>query len=185
MKVQETNLPGVLVLQPTRHGDERGFFSEVWSSRTMADAGLNFDFVQDNLSLSAEVGTLRGLHFQAPPLAQAKLVQCLQGRLHDVVVDIRKGSPTYGQNFTIDLTFENGQQLLVPAGFLHGFVTREPNTIISYKVDNFYSRECDGAVLWSSCEVDWQVAGDPIISAKDAAAPTLEDFDSPFVWEAA
>ena len=120
MSVRETSLPDVYVLEPKRHGDARGFFSESWNRKRMADQGLNYDFVQDNHSLSREVGTLRGMHYQSPPHAQAKLVRCGRGRLYDAVVDIRIGSPTYGQSFGIELSFENGLQLLVPEGFLHG-----------------------------------------------------------------
>lgn len=151
----------------------------------MADAGLHFDFVQDNHSLSAEAGTLRGLHYQAPPHSQAKLVRCGRGRLYDVVVDIRRGSPTYGQSFGIELSFENGLQVLVPEGFLHGFVTREPNTEIIYKVTDYYSAECDGAVRWDSCGIDWGVDTEPKLSAKDQDARLFGQFDSPFAWEMA
>ena len=168
-----------------RHGDARGFFSESWNKQRMADAGLDIDFVQDNHSLSAEIGTLRGMHFQAPPFAQAKLVRCGQGSLFDAVVDVRKGSPTYGQSFGIELSAENGLQLLVPEGFLHGFVTRAPNTEVIYKVNNYYSAEADGSVRWDSCGIDWGLDGDPVLSAKDSGAQTLEAFDSPFVWEGA
>ncbi len=150
----------------------------------MADAGLNVDFVQDNHSMSEDVGTLRGLHFQAPPHAQAKLVRCGRGRLLDVAVDIRKGSPTYGRWVAEELSFDNGRQLWIPAGFLHGFVTREPMTEIVYKCSDFYSPEADGAVRWNSCGIDWQLDVEPLLSEKDSAAPTLEDFDSPFEWVA-
>ena len=184
MKAQETSIPGVLVLEPKRHGDERGFFCENWNRKTLAGIGIDIDFVQDNMSLSAEPGTLRGLHYQSPPHAQSKLVSCLQGSLFDVVVDARRGSPTFGQHFGIDLSFENGLQLLIPKGLLHGFVTREPNTIIAYKVDDYYSRECDGAVRWDSCGVDWGLKHAPILSGKDAEAEAFQDFDTPFSWEA-
>ncbi|MEQ9039952.1 MAG: dTDP-4-dehydrorhamnose 3,5-epimerase [Silicimonas sp.] len=185
MEVRETTLPGVLVLEPKRHGDTRGFFCEFWNRNRMRDAGLDVDFVQDNMSLSADAGTLRGMHYQSPPHAQTKLVGCVHGSLHDVVVDARRGSPTYGQHFAIDLSFENGLQLFVPAGFLHGFVTREPNTVISYKVDDYYSQACDGAVRWDSCGIDWDIGDAPLLSDKDTVAPRFEDFDSPFRWETA
>lgn len=149
----------------------------------MLDAGLDFDFVQDNHSLSARVGTVRGLHFQAPPHAQAKLVRCGKGRLFDVAVDIRKGSPTYGQWTGVELTFENGKQLLIPGGFLHGFVTLEPDTEIIYKCSDYYSPECDGGVLWSSCGIDWPFSGEPLLSDKDTKAVALADFTSPFTFE--
>ena len=183
MKVRETRIPGVLVLEPKRHGDTRGFFCESWNRKTLADIGIEIDFVQDNMSFSAETGTLRGLHYQAPPHAQSKLVSCQQGSLFDVVVDARRGSPTYGQSFGIDLSFENGLQILVPKGMLHGFVTRAPDTVIAYKVDDHYSTECDGAVLWNSCGVDWGLAVDPVLSEKDAEAIPFASFASPFSWE--
>lgn len=184
MQVETTNLPGVLVLKPKRHGDARGFFCESWNRERMLDAGMDVAFVQDNMSLSNDAETLRGLHFQAPPHAQAKLVGCLRGRILDAVVDARRGSPTYGRHLTIDLSFENGLQLFVPAGFLHGFVTREPDTVVFYKVDNHYSAAADGAVRWDSCGIDWGLKTGPILSDKDAAAPAFADFDSPFTWEA-
>ncbi len=183
MKIEETGLPGLKVLIPARFGDERGFFSESWNRRRMQEAGIDLDFVQDNHSLSAAVGTLRGLHFQSPPHAQNKLVRCGRGALFDVAVDIRKGSPSYGNWFGIELTPENGKQLLVPKGFLHGFITRAPDTEIIYKCTDYYAPECDGAVAWDSCGIDWGFAGQPVWSEKDAAAPRLADFDSPFTWE--
>ena len=124
MQIEETTLPGVLILTPQRHGDRRGFFSESWNRARMAAAGLDYDFVQDNHSLSSQSGTLRGLHYQSPPHAQAKLVRCGRGALWDVAVDFRAGSPSFGQWVGVELTAENGRQLLIPAGFLHGFVTR-------------------------------------------------------------
>lgn len=184
LEITKTPLPGVLILTPARHGDARGFFSESWNKQRMAEAGLRYDFVQDNHSMSAQVGTVRGLHFQSPPHAQDKLVRCGRGALFDVAVDIRKGSPTYGQWFGIELSFENGKQLLVPAGFLHGFMTLTPETEIIYKCTDYYAPECDGAVRWDSCGIDWPLADiSPVLSEKDAAAPALADFDSPFVWE--
>ena len=146
MQIEQTDLAGVLVLTPQRFGDARGFFCESWSAGRMAEAGLHYDFVQDNHSLSEVAGTVRGLHYQAPPHAQAKLVRCGRGRFFDVAVDIRKGSPTYGQWTGVELSFENGKQLLVPHGFLHGFATLEPDTEIIYKCDDYYAPDCDGAV---------------------------------------
>ena len=152
----------------------------------MADAGLHYNFVQDNHSLSAQTNTVRGLHFQSPPHAQAKLVRCGRGRLLDVAVDIRKGSPTFGQWVAEELSFENGKQLLIPHGFLHGFVTLEPDTEIIYKCDDYYAPECDGAVRFDDPDlgIDWGI--DPnkaILSDKDANAPFLKDFDSPFIYK--
>ena len=183
MDILETSLPGVLILTPRRFGDERGFFAETWNRTRMAEAGIDIDFVQDNHSLSRQTGTLRGLHFQAPPHAQAKLVRCGQGALFDVAVDIRKGAPTYGHWTGVELTAENGKQLLVPEGFLHGFVTLTPDTEIVYKCSDFYAPSADGAVHWESCGIDWPLTGTPILSEKDAKAPSLADFDSPFVWK--
>ena len=183
MQVEDTALDGVKILTPARFGDTRGFFSESWNRRTLAEHGIALDFVQDNHSMSEQVNTLRGLHFQAPPHAQAKLVRCGQGALFDVAVDIRKDSPTYGRWVGVELTAENGRQLLVPAGFLHGFATRAPMTEICYKCTDYYAPEADGAVLWTSCGIDWGVTGAPVLSGKDAAAPELADFDSPFTWE--
>jgi dTDP-4-dehydrorhamnose 3,5-epimerase len=186
LSIQATTLKGVLILSPARHGDARGFFSESWNRQRMLDAGIDIDFVQDNHSVSAKVGTVRGLHFQSPPHAQDKLVRCGRGALYDVAVDIRRGSPTYGNWIGVELSFENGKQLLVPAGFLHGFVTRSPDTEIVYKCSDYYSPECDGAVRWDSCGVDFGIASDEaLLSDKDAKAPALADFDSPFVWEGA
>lgn len=185
MQVEKTPLSGVLMLTPARFGDERGFFSETWNKARLAEHGIEMEFVQDNHSLSTRVGSVRGLHFQAPPHAQDKLVRCGRGALFDVAVDIRKGSPTYGHWFGVELSAENGRQLLVPKGFLHGFVTRAPDTEICYKCTDYYAPECDGAVRWDSCGIDWGIDGDPVLSAKDATAPALAEFDSPFVWEGA
>ena len=188
MDVQQTNLEGVKVLTPRRFGDERGFFSESWSARAMAAEGLDFNWVQDNHSLSARKGTVRGLHFQSPPHAQDKLVRCGKGALYDVAVDVRKGSPTYGQAFGTVLSFENGKQLLVPKGFLHGFSTLEPDTEIIYKCSDYYAPDCDGAVRFDSPDlaIDWHLGGtEPLLSEKDAVATLFADFDSPFVYEGA
>ncbi len=149
----------------------------------MANAGFDVAFVQDNHSLSADAGTLRGLHFQAPPDAQSKLVRCGRGRLFDVAVDIRKGSPTYGHWVGEELSFDNGRQLLVPQGFLHGFVTREPMTEIVYKCSDFYAPDAEGAVHWQSCGINWGLNAPPIVSEKDAEAPAFDEFESPFFWE--
>jgi len=187
MQIEQTGLEGVLILTPARHGDARGFFCESWSRRRLSGHGIEIDFVQDNHSFSARQGTVRGLHFQAPPHAQAKLVRCGRGRLFDVAVDIRKGSPTWGRWVGVELSFENGRQLLVPEGFLHGFVTREPDTEIVYKCSDYYAPECDGAVRFDDpgIGIDWGI--DPaaaVISDKDRAAPLLREFDSPFTWGA-
>lgn len=186
MEIGTTALEGVLVLTPKRFGDARGFFSESWNRKTLEASGLHLpEFVQDNHSMSARPGTIRGLHFQSPPHAQGKLVRCGRGRLFDVAVDIRKGSPTYGKWVGEELSFDNGRQLWIPAGFLHGFLTLEPDTEILYKCTDHYAPECDGAVRWDSCGVDWPISSglEPVLSEKDAAAPAFADFDSPFEME--
>lgn len=186
MFVEETPLLGVKLITPRRFGDNRGFFSESYSVKALAGHGIETVFVQDNHSLSMTVGTIRGLHFQNPPHAQDKLVRCGRGRLFDVAVDIRKGSPTYGQWFGAELSFENGRQLLIPKGFAHGFVTREPETEIIYKCSDYYHPETEGALLWNDAEIgiDWGLGGaSPVLSAKDAVAGTLAGFESAFVFE--
>lgn len=183
MKIETTALPGVLILTPVRFGDARGWFTETWNGPKLAAAGVEIAFVQDNHSMSAAVGTLRGLHYQRPPHAQDKLVRCSRGAILDVAVDVRKGSPTYGNWVGVELSAEDGRQLLVPKGFLHGFVTRVPDTEVQYKCSDVYAPECDGGIRWNDPEigVDWGVA-EPVLSAKDQAAPFLKDWDSPFVW---
>ena len=184
MQLDPTALPGVMILTPARFGDARGWFSETWNAARMAEAGLDLAFVQDNHSFSAEKGTLRGLHFQRPPRAQDKLVRCTRGTILDVAVDIRKGSPHYGQWVGVELSAENGKQLLVPKGFLHGFLTLTPDCEVQYKCTDTYAPDCDGAVAWNSAGIDWGLNGaTPVLSAKDAAAPALADFDSPFTYE--
>jgi dTDP-4-dehydrorhamnose 3,5-epimerase len=185
VKIEDTGLPGLKVLTPRRFGDARGFFCESWNRRVLAEHGLDFDFVQDNHSLSAAVNTVRGLHFQAPPHAQTKLVRCGKGRLLDVAVDIRAGSPTYGKWFGIELSFDNGRQLLVPAGFLHGFATREPDTEILYKCTDYYDLSADGALRFDDPDigVDWGLSGPAVLSEKDKAAPLLRNFATPFTYE--
>lgn len=186
MLIEKTPLAGLVVLTPTRFGDNRGFFSESWSHKRMQEHGLDLDYVQDNHSLSSAVGTVRGLHYQSPPHAQAKLVRCGRGLLFDVAVDIRRGSPTYGQWFGTELSFENGKQMLIPAGFLHGFATRAPDTEIIYKCTDYYAPDCDGAVRFDdpAIGVDWGVdAGAAVLSEKDMRAPLLADIDNKFVFE--
>ncbi|MBZ8117573.1 dTDP-4-dehydrorhamnose 3,5-epimerase [Roseovarius sp. LXJ103] len=186
MQIEKTALEGVLILTPQRHGDARGFFSESWNRARMQAAGIETDFVQDNHSLSEASGTVRGLHFQTPPHAQVKLVRCGRGALWDVVVDIRRGSPTYGHWTGCDLSFENGRQLLVPAGFAHGFVTRAPGTEIVYKCSDYYAPDCDRALAFDdpNLGIDWGVGrAEAQLSAKDAAAPGFAGLDSPFVYE--
>nr|WP_290917603.1 dTDP-4-dehydrorhamnose 3,5-epimerase [Hyphomonas sp. 34-62-18] len=183
IKIEALAIPDVKLVTPPRFGDDRGFFSETYNAEKFKAAGIDADFVQDNHSLSAQTGTVRGLHFQAPPFAQAKLVRCLRGAIVDVAVDVRKGSPTYGKWVKAELSAENGVQIYVPRGFLHGFATLVPDTEIAYKVDNYYSKECDGAVIWNdpSLAIDWGI--DPAtatLSAKDSAAQSFAEFASPF-----
>lgn len=186
VKIERTSIPNLIVLTPDRFGDRRGFFSETYNKVQLADIGFTLDFVQDNHSISSETGTVRGLHFQVPPHAQAKLVRCGRGSLFDVAVDLRAGSPTYGNWFGVELSFENGKQLLIPAGFAHGFITREPNTEIIYKCSDFYAPESEGAVRFDcpAIGIDWKLNGvQPILSEKDAIAETFESFESPFNYK--
>ena len=187
MDIEKTALEGVLILTPRRFGDERGWFTETYNAARMAAAGLDHGFVQDNHSMSAAVGTLRGLHYQRPPHAQDKLVRCTRGLIFDVAVDFREGSPTFGRWFGVELSPENGKQLLVPKGFLHGFVTRAANSEVEYKCSDVYAPDCDGAVRWDdpAIGIDWGLTGATVLSDKDAAAPLLCDVKTPFEWIAA
>lgn len=186
MIIAPTPLPDLFFLEPRRFGDDRGFFCETWSAKRLAEAGIDVEFVQDNHSFSVQKGTVRGLHFQAPPQAQAKLVRCGRGRLFDVAVDIRTGSATYGRWFGVELSFENGRQLFIPAGFAHGFATLEPETEIVYKCSDYYAPECEGALRYDDPDlaIDWGLAGGAAsISEKDLAASAFRGFASPFLWE--
>lgn len=176
MQVTKTKLDGVLILEPKVFGDARGWFMETWSARKFEAAGLNFDFVQDNQSYSAHKGTLRGLHYQTAPFAQAKLVRCTRGKLLDVAVDIRNGSETFAQWVAVELTAENKKQLLIPRGFAHGFITLTDDVEIQYKADNFYAPDCDGNIRWDDAQIgiDWPFAP-TILADKDAKAPTLSE----------
>lgn len=185
MNIVRTRISEVVRLEPRRFKDSRGYFSETWNRARMAEAGLDYDFVQDNHSHSAEVGTVRGLHYQSPPMAQAKLVRVAAGAILDVAVDVRRGSPTFGQWVAEELSAENGRQLLVPEGFLHGFVTLAPATDVIYKVNAFYAPECDGAVRFDDPDlgVDWGIAAESaVLSDKDAAAAAFRDFETPFAY---
>ena len=187
MDIEKTSLPDVVILTPRRFGDARGWFTEVWNKSTLAALGIGIDFVQDNHSCSRDTGTVRGLHFQSPPHAQAKLVRCGRGRVFDVAVDIRKGSPTFGKWTGVELSAENGRQLLIPAGFLHGFVTREPDSELLYKCSDVYAPECDGAVRFDDPDLAIAWGIDPtaaILSDKDCAAPLFQDFATPFLYGA-
>lgn len=185
VQIDQTRLPGVVVLTPKRFGDERGFFSEVYNRKIFDGFGIAVEFVQDNHSLSRDVGVVRGLHFQAPPHAQDKLVRVGAGRVMDVAVDIRKGSPTFGEWVAVELSAEAGNQLYIPKGFLHGFATLEPNSELLYKCSDFYAPDCDGAVRFDDPDlgIDWGV--DPanvVLSDKDAGAPLFQNFESPFTY---
>ncbi len=183
MNIEQTALDGVVIITPKRFGDDRGYFSEVWNKTALAEHGIDIDFVQDNHSLSVPQGTVRGLHYQSPPHAQAKLVRCGAGVVWDVAVDVRSGSPTYGQWTGVELSAENGRQLFIPAGFLHGFSTLTPNAELLYKCSDRYAPECDGSVNWASqtLGIDWKI--DPSkahLSPKDANAVDFAAFETPF-----
>lgn len=185
MIVETTALEGCLIITMPRFGDERGFFSETYNQQKFADHGIETVFVQDNHSMSAPIGTLRGLHYQAPPFAQAKLVRVARGSVIDVAVDVRKGSPTFGQHVAVELSAENNKQLLIPEGFLHGFVTLEENTEFLYKVSNFYDAASDGSVRWDDPDlaVNWGYDGEVTLSAKDEKATPFADWDNPFTYK--
>ena len=176
MQVTKTDLEGVLILEPKVFGDARGWFMETWSARKMEAAGLNFNFLQDNQSYSAQKGTLRGLHYQTAPFAQTKLVRCTRGKLLDVAIDIREGSETFAKWVAVELTAETKKQLLIPRGFAHGFLTLTDDVEIQYKADNFYAPNCDGNIRWDDPEIkiDWPFAP-TILADKDAKAPTLRE----------
>jgi dTDP-4-dehydrorhamnose 3,5-epimerase len=177
----------VQLIDPKRHGDARGWFTESYSERAFAARGIDIRFVQDNHSLSKPAFTLRGLHFQTPPHGQDKLVRCIRGRILDVAVDIRAGSPTYGTWVAAELSAENGRQLLVPIGFAHAFLTLEDDCEVTYKTSDFYAPDCDGGLRWDdpAIGVDWPIpaGGAPELSAKDAVLPLLADFVSPFAYD--
>lgn len=175
MELRPTALPGVIEVLPRKHGDARGWFAEVYREDAMREAGIAIDWVQDNQSFSAEAGTLRGLHLQAPPFAQDKLVRVLAGSVLDVAVDVRVGSPTYGRWVAVELSAGKLNQLIVPQGFLHGFVTLEPDTMVHYKVSAFYNREAERAVAWDDPDlaIAWPEGLVPQLSDKDRIAPAF------------
>lgn len=177
--------PPVQLIKPRRHGDARGWFTETYNRETFAALGITCAFVQDNHSLSAPAYTLRGLHFQTPPRGQDKLVRCIRGRIFDVAVDVRNGSPTYGQWVGAELSAENGDQLFIPIGFAHGFLTLEPDCEVVYKCSDTYAPDRDGGIAWDSVGIDWPLPAGaaPELSLKDTGQPSLADFDSPFAYD--
>ena len=180
MKVEKTNIDGVFVIEPKVFGDSRGYFFESFSAKDFQDqTGMNISFVQDNESLSSK-GTIRGLHFQKPPYTQAKLVRVIKGAVQDIIVDLRKNSPTYGQHFKIVLSEENKTQLFVPEGFAHGFLVLEDNTIFQYKCNKYYEPSSEGSVKWNDPQlnIEWMIDSEEegLLSAKDKNAPSFEEF---------
>ena len=187
LDVQRLPIREVIEIRPRKFGDDRGFFAETFNCDRFAAAGIDIDWIQDNQSFSAPLGTLRGLHFQLPPFAQDKLVRVLRGRILDVAVDIRGGSPTYGKWVSAELSAEAFNQLLVPAGFAHGFLTLEPDTEVLYKVSAPYSSAHDRSIRWDDPDIaiDWPLAGaQPVLSAKDRDAPFLRDMGTAFTFAA-
>ena len=183
MQVEDTAIPAVKLVSPKRFGDARGFFSEVYSRRAWAAAGLDYEFVQDNHSYSAEAGVIRGLHFQTPPFAQTKLVRVVRGRILDVAVDLRRASPTFGQHVAVELSAANWRQLLVPVGFAHGFCTLEPDCEVVYKVTSFYSAEHDRGLAFDdpALGLEWGVdLSKALLSEKDTRHPRLADLGPQF-----
>ncbi|MBV8458961.1 MAG: dTDP-4-dehydrorhamnose 3,5-epimerase [Acetobacteraceae bacterium] len=177
MTVEELAIPGVKLIAPRRFPDSRGFFSETWHAQRYAEAGIPGPFVQDNHSLSVAIGTVRGLHAQTGPNAQGKLVRVVRGAIWDVAVDIRHGSPTYGRHVAAELSAENWRQLWIPVGFLHGFVTLQPETEVSYKVTAPYDREAERGVMWNDPDLNipWPIRGEALLSDKDRLLPRLAD----------
>lgn len=184
MKRIETSLPGVCIVEPQVFGDHRGYFMETYSQKAFEELGITNVFVQDNQSFSAQKGTLRGIHFQNNPMAQAKLVRVTKGAVLDVAVDLRKNSPTYKQWVAVELSAENKRMLFIPRGFGHGFRTLTENVEFCYKVDNLYSKECDRGIRFDdpSIGVDWGEVKEEMLSQKDVSAPLLDDSDCNFVY---
>ena len=178
IKVTETGISGLVIIEPQVFGDHRGFFMESWSQRAMEEAGLHYNFVQDNHSSSTVKGTLRGIHFQYGDKSQAKLVRCARGAVIDVAVDLRKDSPTYKQWYAVELSEENKKQFMIPRGFGHGFVTLTDHVEFMYKADNYYAPEADGGIRWNDPEfgIDWGVEK-PILSDKDANSSFFKDIE--------
>ena len=186
MEIIKTELEGVFIIEPKVFGDNRGWFTETYSKKFLAEAGIDVEFVQDNHSFSAQKGTLRGLHFQMDPMAQTKLVRCTRGRIIDVAVDFRKGSPNYKKYVGVELSEENKRQLFLPKGFGHAFLTLTDDVEVQYKVDAYYAPDCDRSVKFDDPDIgiNWRlwVDCDPVISEKDRKAPLLKDSDCNFVY---
>jgi len=183
MEITETRIPDVKLLRPKKFGDHRGFFSETYNCRTLAESGIEIDFVQDNHSLSVEKGTIRGLHFQTPPYAQDKLVRVVRGAILDVAVDLRRESPTYGQWVGAEISAEEWNQILVPVGFAHGICTLEPDTELIYKVSNYYSPDHDKGLRWNDPDlgIEWPISeSEAILSEKDRAQPLFKEMTAAF-----
>jgi dTDP-4-dehydrorhamnose 3,5-epimerase len=180
------SIAGPLLITPRRHGDERGFFSETYSARALEAEGVTLAFVQDNHVLTEKAGTVRGLHFQAPPHAQDKLVRVTRGRIFDVAVDIRRGSPAYGRHVAAELSAEAWNQLLVPKGFAHGYCTLEPGTEVIYKTSDFYAPQSESGFLWNdpSLGIPWPEIAGTVVSERDAKLSPFGTLQSPFNWEA-
>ncbi|GAB6189636.1 dTDP-4-dehydrorhamnose 3,5-epimerase [Marinitoga arctica] len=189
MKIQETEIKGLYIIEPTVYGDNRGWFMETYSKKILKEKGIKIDFVQDNHSYSANKGTLRGIHYQNYPMAQTKLIRCTKGKILDIAVDLRKGSPTYKKWIAIELTEENKKQLLIPKGFGHGFLTLTDNVEVQYKVDEYYSKEHDRSIKYNDPEIniDWNLEKygikEPILSEKDKNAPYLKNSDCNFKYQ--
>ena len=185
MEILDTEIPEIKIIMADRFGDRRGFFSETYNKHALAERGIDHEFVQDNHSLSREIGVVRGLHFQTPPFAQDKLIRVVCGAIFDVAVDIRQGSPTFGRHVSGVLSKEAWNQMLIPAGFAHGFCTLETNTEVIYKVSNYYAPDHDHGIRWNDPElaISWPFSGNQaIISDKDRSLPCLSEFDPPFVY---
>ena len=183
MKIIESRIPDIKVLVPAKHGDPRGFFSETYNRKTLGEAGLDLEFVQDNHTRSVQAGTIRGLHYQSPPFAQAKLVRVVRGAILDVAVDLRRSSPTFGEHVAVEISAEEWNQVLVPVGFAHGFCTVEPFTEVIYKVTNHYAPEHDHGLLWNdpALGIDWPVRPDEaVLSERDREHPRLAELTALF-----
>lgn len=185
MKISNTHLEGVVVIEPAVFGDHRGWFMETYNEKELLNHGIDVKFIQDNQSFSATKGTLRGLHYQLNPKSQTKLVRCTKGAIYDVAVDIRIGSPTFGEWFGIELTEENKKQLLVPKGFAHGFLTLSDDVEVQYKVDELYAPQHDRGIIWndSSIGIEWPMDITPVLSVKDEQAPPLKEAQNNFKYK--